>query len=89
MYRYEDLKPKIFAEENQKDFIKIREDVYKLLKMAGCFKIAMVNFSGDGWLKLAMIDRLVELGEIKEIKYDDDSFAQDRIFVINNWIGVE
>jgi len=85
MYSYNKEKAKIFTEENQQEFLKVRDTVNQLLEEAGAFKMfkAWRGISGDTWLMLAYVDRLVELGEIKEIT-GPDVRGQDRVFVAGN-----
>ena len=85
MYVYENLRPKIFTEEGQVMFLGIRDNVKKLLKQAGAVRMqeAMNSQTGDTWLKLACVDRLVELGEIREV-VQPEAFEQHRIFVATN-----
>ncbi len=79
MYNYYEQRPKIFTEEGQIDFLKTRDKVRELLKVAGAFSITHVMVSGDGWLAMAYVDRLVELGEIKELT-PKDVMGQHRVF---------
>ena len=81
MYNYQELKPTIFTEDGQVKFLKVRDKTTELLNIAGCFSSgAILNFvTGDTWLVIACIDRLVELGEIIEIT-DNEVAGQDRIF---------
>jgi hypothetical protein len=79
IYQYHKEKPKIFTEKGQVDFLKTRDKVRELLELAGAFRITKVTVSGDGWLAMAYVDRLVELGEIKELTRSDVS-GQDRVF---------
>ncbi len=83
MYIYKNERERIFTEEGQVMFLKIRDKIYKFLKMAGAFKMdeAIGNCSGDSWMMLACVDRLVELGEIEEITRDG---RQNRVFVAGN-----
>jgi len=82
MYIYENEKPKIFTEEGQRDFLKVRDRAHKLLTEAGAFEMFAVlkDVGGDSWLQMAYVDRLVELGEIREITGDDIA-GQNRVFV--------
>jgi hypothetical protein len=82
MYKYEDEREKIFTEDGQRDFIKVRDNVNNLLKTAGAFKMypALNCINGDSWMAMAYIDRLVELGEIKEVTAGY-TWGQDRVFV--------
>lgn len=68
-YDYKTEKPNVFTEEGQIVFLAIRDTVKDLLEIAGSFKMekAFKNTSGDSWLRLACIDRLVELGELKAV----------------------
>ena len=79
MYKYEEEKPKLFTDEGQRMFLKIRDKTHELLNQSGA--VAMIKATGgDSWMMLACVDRLVELGEIKEINYDAPA-AQCRIFI--------
>lgn len=83
MYNYKEIKPKLFTEEMQSIFLKIRDRVHKLITESGAAKMSKIlqGFSGrDMWELMACVDRLVELGEIEEISYEDIS-GQKRIFV--------
>jgi hypothetical protein len=85
MYNYEDLKPKLFTEEGQTTFIKIRDHVKKTLLVSGAISAgkAMSAATGDSWLMLACVDRLVETGELREVT-QEGVFAQHRLFVSAN-----
>ena len=82
MYDYQTEKPRIFAEDNQQDFLKVRDNVQRLLGIAGAVRMseAIQGISGSSWFQLACVDRLVELGEIREITGEDVA-GQDRVFV--------
>lgn len=82
MYKYEDIRPKLFTEKAQKDFLKVRDNVSALLSVSDCFRLqsALKGLYGDSWLQIAFVDRLVELGEIREITGEGVS-GQDRVFV--------
>lgn len=85
MYKYEELKPQLFTEEGQVKFLGIRDNVNKLLNTAGAVRLqeAIRGASGDSWLMLACVDRLVELGEIKEVTENLNVAGQHRVFVSN------
>lgn len=82
MYKYEDLKPRIFTENAQVEFLKVRDNVQKLLSVSDSFTMssALKGVYGDSWLQMAFVDRLVELGEIREVS-GSDVFGQYRVFV--------
>ncbi len=66
-------------------FIKIRDKAQTLLKTAGAFTMGKVIIGcggGDSWDMLACVDRLVELGEIREVTSGNVA-GQDRVFVEN------
>lgn len=82
MYCYETEKPEIFTEDGQKMFLGIRDNVNRLLKQAGAVRMqeAISGQTGSSWSMLACVDRLVELGEIKEIT-SPNTAGQHRVFV--------
>lgn len=83
MYNYEEQRKNIFTDEGQGQFLSIRDHVAELLKSAGAFKMvnAVRGQTGDSWTMLACVDRLVELGEIREITHGVQVCGQDRVFV--------
>ena len=80
-YSYAELKPKLFTDDGQRMFLKIRDRVRRLLDDAGAFQMerAWSGVTGDTWTMLACVDRLVELGEISELRRD--CAGQYRTFV--------
>ena len=83
MYSYKEQRERIFTDEGQIVFLKVRDKVKELLEIAGAIQIINIinNMSGDGWLFLACFDRLLELKEITEIENTWNSAAQYRIFI--------
>ncbi len=83
MYKYEDHKEKIFTEDGQEKFLKIRDKVQALITVAGCCIMArsIQGSSGNSWFAMACVDRLVELGEIHEITKQGDVAGQYRVFI--------
>lgn len=82
MYKYETEKPKLFTEEGQKCLFQVRDKVRTLLPLAGAVRfIEATNGCGnDDWVRMACLDRLVELREIREVTAGDVS-GQHRVFV--------
>lgn len=82
MYDYAKEKSKIFTESNQVLFLAIRDNTKKLLDISGAARLQEIiaNVTGDTWNMLACVDRLVELGEIREITTQDTP-GQYRVFV--------
>lgn len=83
MYNYEEEKPYLFTDAGQRDFLKVRDNVKRILKIAGCARMqeAISGMCGSTWHHLAMVDRLVELGEIRELEQKGGCAGQDRIFI--------
>lgn len=71
-YHYQTERSKLFTEEGQVTFMKVRDNVLQLLSTAGAFTAsnAWKGVSGDTWLMMACLDRLVELGEIEHCPRD-------------------
>lgn len=82
MYNYQTEKPKIFTEDRQRMFLAIRDKVHQLIAQAGCVRMqeATSKQCGDSWQMLACVDRLVELGEIREVPQAECA-GQHRIFI--------
>jgi hypothetical protein len=83
MYRYEKMKPQVFLEENQQTFLSIRDNVQRLLCKESKVRLNAIlqGVFGDTWLMMACVDRLVELGEIREAPTNGP--AQHRVFVLS------
>ena len=81
MYKYEDFKSKVFTEEGQIMFLKVRDFVQKHMELSGAVSMGKVlnHVSGDCWEVMACVDRLVELGEIYELT-SKNCMGQYRIF---------
>lgn len=79
-YIYAEERPKLFTEEGQITFLKVRDAAQKLLASAGAFRQTEVlrSIGGDTWFQIACVDRLVELKEIVEIPRD--CWSQYRVF---------
>lgn len=83
MYDYQTERPRVFTEEGQVMFLKIRDRAQSLLKTAGAARLGEIinGCTGDSWQMLACVDRLVELGELRELTQGMDVARQDRVFV--------
>ena len=82
MYDYKVERENVFTEDGQVTFLEIRDKTKELLEKAGAARLQEMisTVSGDSWLMLACVDRLVELGEIKEITAANVP-GQYRVFV--------
>lgn len=87
MYNYQTERSKLFTDEGQRALLQVRDHVQKCLKVAGCVRMeeAVSVISGDSWFEIACVDRLVELGEIREVEYAPGKTpcGQYRLFVSN------
>jgi hypothetical protein len=81
-YSYEAQRANIFTEDGQRMFLKIRDKTQYLLKIAGAVRHqeATSGVTGDSWDMIACLDRMVELGEIRELTQDGCP-GQYRVFV--------
>lgn len=82
MYDYEEEKKKLFTEKNQVLFLQIRDRAKALLKESGAASMRglTAKVTGDNWLQIACVDRLLELKEIAEVPRGG-CFSQNRVFV--------
>jgi len=86
MYQYEEQKQELFTDEGMRMFLRVRDFVHKTLAVSGAVRMqeAMkAAGSGSSWTMAACVDRLVELGEIREINQLDVP-GQYRVFVSSN-----
>ena len=82
MYDYQTERPALFTDDGQKLFIQIRDRVKYLLAEAGAVRIqeAISKSTGINWEMMACLDRMVELGELKELT-NGETPGQYRVFV--------
>lgn len=82
MYNYAETREKIFSDKGQIMFLAIRDKANALLAKSGAVRMQELisGISGDSWMMLACVDRLVELGELCEIPQSSCA-GQFRIFV--------
>lgn len=80
-YNYEDERSELFTDAGQRLFLEMRDRAQRLLREAGAVRMSemMRGSSGSSWTMLACADRMIELGEIREIT--TDVAGQDRVFV--------
>lgn len=83
MYKYSDVKGRLFSDEGQRMFLKVRDFVQDALKKAGAIRMQEAIGAaggGDSWTMLACVDRMVELGELREVTTGNVA-GQHRVFV--------
>jgi hypothetical protein len=71
MYKYEEERLQLFGDEGQRMFLRVRDFVHKTLAVSGAVRMENAMYSagsGSSWTMLACVDRLVELGEIREVQ---------------------
>lgn len=85
MYNYQTEKKNLFTDDGTRKYDAIRDKARHLLKEAGAFQMDNVisGQTGDSWLLLACVDRLVETGFIREIEQGAVP-GQHRLFVSTN-----
>ena len=68
-YSYEQQKPWLFTDEDQRQFLRCRDRARFLSEEAGAFTIEAVlkGLDGDSWNQLACVDRLIELTEYRTV----------------------
>ena len=71
-YNYQRERRKLLTNEGQKALLRMSDEARRLLEEKPAFWIeellGKASLRGDAWFQLALVDRLVELGEIKEVK---------------------
>lgn len=81
-YVYREERSKLFTEEGQVKFLRVRDAAKELLGIAGAFRCSEMlhksGIAGDSWFQIACVDRLVELGEIIEL--NPTAWAQHKIY---------
>jgi hypothetical protein len=84
MYDYQTEREIVFTEQGQVMFLAIRDRAKTLIAEAGAARAQEIirGVAGDSWHMLACIDRLVELGELREISQNGCA-GQYRVFVAN------
>lgn len=88
-YNYQTERPYIFTEDGQVMFLKIRDQANRLIKEAGAASMGQIvnNCTGSSWSMLACVDRLVELGELRELPNPHSHAGQHRMFTILGSMG--
>ena len=81
-YSYQKMREKTFTEDGQVTFLSIRDRIKTLIAESECFTMgaAICNSTGDIWMMMACVERLVELGEIREVHLANPVREQNRIF---------
>lgn len=83
VYEYSRFKPQVFTEAGQVAFLFVRDNVNSLLKQSGAVRMkeGINNAIGEIYMHMACIDRMVELGELREVETPAGTSEYHRIFV--------
>ena len=75
-YDYATERPFLFTEAGQVRFMRVRDRVRDAIAACGAFRLQELRISG--WEDIACVDRMVELGELVELKRE--CWGQFRVF---------
>jgi len=82
-YSYATERSWLFTEQGSTCLVRARDNAMRLLREAGAFMafapLRGVQY-GDTWKALAILDRMVEMGDIREVT-GANVRGQDRVFV--------
>ena len=83
MYDYQKQRPSLFTEEGQRILIAVMDAADRMIKTSGAAMMENLTHgvTGDGWTMIAAVDRLVELGRLREIAQPEGTWGQYRVFV--------
>ena len=87
MYEYAIEKKALFTEDGQVKFLEVRDRVKDLLKKAGAFRMDAISVTGNSFLTLACLDRLVELGEIVPLRDKVSCWGQYQVYTTKETNG--
>ena len=82
-YSYEKERETTFTEDGQVMLLKIRDNAFRLIELSGAATVERIiqGVGGDSWHMLACVDRLAEIGDLKEVQMAQPVRGQDRIFI--------
>jgi hypothetical protein len=82
-YNYQKERPRLFTEDGQTMLVTMRDTIQRKVKVAGAVtaRAAMSDVSGDTWMMLAVLDRLMEMGDIRRIEQRGHVAGQDEVYV--------
>lgn len=87
MYSYQNERQELFTDDGWRMFLRVRDFANKALAQSGAVRMQELIVAagcGSTWTMMACVDRLVELGEIREVTESDSIPAQHRVFVAAN-----
>lgn len=78
-YNYQEQKAKLDTAEGRDILLKVRDNALKLLEKSGAFQASFAWCTGDTWIMMAVLDYMVERGELVELS-KAGTWAQYRVF---------
>jgi hypothetical protein len=85
-YDYNSEKQFVFTDAGQRCFLSVRDFAKKTLAVAGAVRadklMGAASGAGNSWKMMACVDRLVELGELREVGDEGKGAWQCRVFVM-------
>jgi hypothetical protein len=84
MYTYEEFRPKVLEPEGQKKLLTVHRHVLDNFNDGRPFEMqaAMKPIYGDTWTNIAVVEYLVEMGVLREIKTMEETATQHRLFKV-------
>jgi hypothetical protein len=82
-YIYSELRDGLFTDEGQRDLVKVRDAAFAMLSVARVVRMdALMSAArtGDPQRQMALVDRLVEIGDLREVSLVGPVAGQHRIF---------
>lgn len=82
-YDYQSQRPYVFTEEGQVQLLAVIKKARDCIEVAGavrCDKLTGIARCADSWKQMALVDRLVELKMLRQVR-DPDKFTQHQIYV--------
>lgn len=86
MYNYKYFRQWATTDEGaQVRLIQMRDRAGNLFREAGCAMIGKLMGSGDCWENFALVDRLVELGDVQLLSRPDSSRHGTVVLPLGDW----
>lgn len=85
-YRYETQRPALLTEEGSRAFIKSRDAILTLARTTGCIRMGeampLVQGFGNLWEMMAVLHRMVEIGDLLRVDGTQYRAGQHEIFEV-------
>ena len=80
-YDYSKFRETIFTEEGVERLIETRERARRLLSLAGAVALPNLLSAGDNWKAMAVVDYMLERGELREVTNGPGELRHARVFI--------